>query len=169
MGQQLAGANLGSALNGGPGQVTAPMLRGAGQPAAAASLFESRHPAAMAGRAPIPSWVLTQMSKEMQGNADQNPGFVRTLQPSYVEPGGGSALPGQRVELGPGMVSPFRLPHPGIPQLPEHPLGSGEGFMPRFIHLGGGLFLHPETGQVHGMGSTPGSLPAPVHPGMVAL
>lgn len=142
MGQQLAGANLSGALNGGG-------------------------PAPAPSPSPIPSWVLTQMSNEMQGDAGGRPNILA----QQGNPGGANA--GGLLQLmhpGQGPTNPFRLPTPGIPRLPEHPLGSGIGVMPKFIHLGGGLFLHPETGEVHGMGTPVSSTPnALARPGMAAL
>jgi hypothetical protein len=119
----------------------------------------------MAGKANIPAWVLTQMAKEMQGPAANEKTTNPFLQ--HIAPGGAEGGPS---DIRGAMVSAFKHASPGVPQLPEHPLGDGIGLMPKFLHLGGGLFLHPETGEIHGMGAPVApSTPAPVRPGMAVM
>lgn len=169
--RQQAFERAGKLLQGGPGQVTAPMLRGAGNPGGAAALYESRHPAAMAGNAAMPNWVLGQMQREINHG-----GSVPQIGPPQPAQGaGGSGFPGdiQRVgSFGPhgGGISEGLAP--GGFRLPEEPSGEFSGGNP-LVHLGQGIFLHLGTGELHGFG--PQHVPggpiggpmSPIHPGPV--
>ena len=124
----------------------------------------------------VPPWVQKFMSQ--QETPHQYPGSVlpgpRLLPrmgvsatgaaPGAVAPGsstgapmpGGSPgvvpVPGGSVSSGPGGAAPVPAPSgPSLTHAIEHfPSGAfGGSSVP--IHLGGGIFLHPETGQLHGV------------------
>lgn len=109
----------------------------ASNPQEAAQLWESRHPAAMSGGAPVPDWVRQQQVKQIQAHI----------------PGG--AHP----RLGVGDSSQFF--NPGGPMQPLSPPSQHPGpfLVNGLVHLGQGLFLHPETGEIHGFGPSAGTAP----------
>jgi len=165
-------AGLSSKLN----PANASDYRALGMNQQAANLFEARHPAAMEGRANLPDWVVAQMTKQLQS---ANPGGQHQFLGSVVSPNptmpGSNGLPVPR-PLPADVRNGFMNGGGGFRMLPERPLagaaGGVEGAYDKLIHLGQGIFLHPGTGEIHGLGgplSQSGGPMGAVHPGPVAF
>lgn len=143
-----------------------------GHDAQAAQLWEQNHPGAMAGRAPIPAWVQRQgaFGQAPAAPAGQPSNFISLPeQPAGQSPGavnaGGQNSPQIPIDAGGGPGNfHFRAPGPPVPVDVSHgfraPGATQNGAVGGLIPLAPGVFLHPGTGEIHGL-PTPGGVPMP--------